>query len=313
MPDGGTILERVGKLIVLDIDNTVFNWVEYYVTCMNALFNTVSGITQIPVSTLYQESRLIFEKEGSIEYPFLIQELPSVISYYGTDVEGMLREAVELGRQAFNEAAKSTLVPYALVKETMQSIKQRWPKVPVIALTDAPRYVAMWKLNKLDLLPYFDAVYGLPDPRIPIDSATKKVKVDPEILIKHLQKSNFDFVGRIRVLPDDYEKPGTKGLKTVLMDFEMESHLGDVLWVGDNLRKDVGLGRRLGIHTGWAKYGTVIKDESKQLLLAFSPQNNVAKNVALDPASQDAPQPDFVLESFSDITRAIETVLFPSS
>ena len=302
-------MERVGKLIVLDIDNTVFNWVEYYVACMNALLKKVSKVTGIPLDTLYLEARHIFEMEGSIEYPFLIQEMPSVIEHYGSEIDRMLREAVEPGRQAFNSEAKNTLVPYPLVKETMQTIKQRWPKIPVIALTDAPRYVAMWKLNKLGLLPYFDAVYGLSDPRIPTDTVSQRVKVDPEILMKHLQKTSFDFTGRIRILPEDYEKPGTKGLKTVLMDFEMESHLGDVLWVGDNLRKDVGLGRRLGVHTGWAKYGTVIRDEARQLLLKFSPQNNIAKNVSLDPLSQDAPQPDFVLENFEDIIPATEKVL----
>jgi FMN phosphatase YigB (HAD superfamily) len=309
--DGSSTLEKAGKLIVLDIDNTVFNWVEYYVACMNALANKVASIIGSTAETLFHEARVIFEKEGSIEYPFLVQELPTVMQYYGSDVERMLREAVEPGRMAFNEAAQNTLVPYAGVMETMKGIKQRWPHIPVIALTDAPRYVAMWKLNKLHLLPFFDAVYGLPDPRIPADVKSQKVKVDPEILMKHLQKSNFDFAGRIRVLPDDYEKPGTKGLKTVLMDFEMESHLKDVLWVGDNLRKDVGLGRRLGVHTGWARYGTVIQDSSKKLLLEFSPQNNVAKNVALDPASQDAPQPDFVLETFSDMIPAIEQLLTP--
>lgn len=302
-------MEKASKLIVLDIDNTVFNWVEYYVSSMNALVQTVARLIAVAPEQLFHEARQIFDKEGSIEYPFLIQVLPSVIQYYGSDVDRMLREAVEPGRMAFNAAAQSTLVPYSGVQEAMQTLKRRWPHIPLIALTDAPRYVAMWKLNKLHLLPFFDAVYGLPDPRIPTDTESLKVKVDPEILMKHLQRSNFDFAGRIRILPDDYEKPGTKGLKTVLMDYDMESHLKDVLWIGDNLRKDVGLGTRLGVHTGWARYGTKIDELAKQLLLQFSPLTNVAKNVALDPLDHTAPQPDFVLEQFSDIIPAIEQLL----
>ncbi len=300
------------KLIVLDIDNTVFNWVEYYVACMCSMMDTVQLITGIDRQVLFEESRPVFEREGSIEYPFLIQELPSVLRHYGHDVPRLLAEAVEEGRKAFNTTAKVTLKPYEDVIETLKRVKEIYPEIPLIALTDAPRYVAMWKLNKLGLLHYFSAVYGLPDPSIPIDEKTQEVKVDKEILVKHLQKSAFGFEGRIRILPDDYEKPGTKGLKTVLMDFEMETHLGDVLWVGDNLRKDVGLGKRLGVHTGWARYGTVIRPEAKDILLQFSPQNNVAKNVALDPKNSESPQPDFVLESFSDIIPAIAQVLFPN-
>lgn len=297
------------KLIVLDIDNTVFNWVEYYVACMCSLADQVNLITGIPRAVIFEESRPIFEREGSIEYPFLIQELPSIVKYYDHDVPRMLSEAVEEGRKAFNTTAESCLKPYDDVIETLTKVRALYPDIPVIALTDAPRYVAMWKLNKLGLLQFFTAVYGLPDPNLPIDEKTDEIKVDKEILLKHVKRSKFGFEGRIRILPDDYEKPGVKGLKTVLMDFEMESHLSDVLWVGDNLRKDVGLGKRLGVHTGWARYGTDVRPEAKDILLSFSPLGNVAKNVALDPKNNESPRPDFVLESFADIIPAIEKLL----
>lgn len=297
------------KLIVLDIDNTVFNWVEYYVSCMCALGDQVSLLTGIPRDVLFEESRPVFEREGSIEYPFLIQQLPSVVNYYNHDVPRMLGEAVDEGRKAFNTAAEATLKPYPHVIQTLEKVRALYPDIPLVALTDAPRYVAMWKLNKLGLLSYFSAVYGLGDPNLPIDEKTDEIKVDKEILLKHVKRSRFGFEGRIRVLPDDYEKPGVKGLKTVLMDFEMESHLSDVLWVGDNLRKDVGLGKRLGVHTGWARYGTDVRKEARDILLQFSPMGNVAKNVALDPQSDESPRPDFVLESFADIIPAIDLLL----
>ncbi len=302
-------LSHPQKLIVLDIDNTVFNWVEYYVACMCALADKVELLTGIKRDVLFEESRPVFEREGSIEYPFLIQELPSVVQYYNHDIPRLLSEAVEEGRKAFNTTAESILKPYADVIETLEKVRALYPDIPVIALTDAPRYVAMWKLNKLGLLRFFSAVYGLPDPNLPIDEKTDEIKVDKEILLKHVKKSKFGFEGRIRVLPDDYEKPGVKGLKTVLMDFEMESHLGDVLWVGDNLRKDVGLGKRLGVHTGWARYGTDVRAEAREILLQFSPLGNVAKNVALDPQNGESPRPDFVLETFADIIPAIEQLL----
>ena len=93
------------------------------------------------------------------------------------------------------------------------------------------------------------------------------------------------------------------------MDFEMEDKLDRVLWVGDNLRKDVGLGTRLGIHSAWAEYGTRIDESIKDRLLAFSPDTNVHKNVALDPRSPESPLPDSTLHQFSDLQNAIETIL----
>ena len=297
------------KLLVLDIDNTVFDWVTYYVACLNALFKKVESVTDISVSTLAKESKLVFEEQGSIEYPFLIQELPSVIEYYNGDSEKMISEAVDLGRIAFKDMAESYLKPYETVIDTFKTIKEKWPQFPIIALTDAPRYVAMWKLNKLGILHYFDALYGLSDPKIPTDPDNQKAKVAPGILIKHLQQNSFDFKGIIRTLPEDYEKPGTRGLKTVLMDHDMEGHFDHVLWVGDNLRKDVGLGNRLGVKSAWAKYGTLINPETKNALLEFSPENNVHKNVSLDPKSDDSPVPDVTLDSFSELIAAIENVI----
>ena len=183
-------------------------------------------------------------------------------------------------------------------------IKQNYPDLPIVALTDAPRYVAMWKLNKLGLLEFFDAVYGLADPRVPTCDINRRIKVDPEILLKHLQQSNFGFKGKIRILPDEYEKPGVRGLKTVLMDYEMDESAdtrASVLWIGDNLRKDVGLGNRLGVVSAWARYGTLVDEAALSSLMLFSPPQNIHKNVFLNSNDPSAPKPNLVLDRFSDL------------
>ncbi len=292
------------KLIVTDIDNTVFDWVDYYTHALWALLDKVSSIIKVPAATLAEEARDVFSRHGSIEFPFLTQELPSVMQHYGSDIDRMLNEVVEPGRLAFMAEAAPHLRPYAGVHETLQKLRQEFPDVPTVALTDAPRYVAMWKLNKLGLLHDFAAVYGLADPRIPTCEKTRRVKVSPTILLKHLQQSNFEFRGRIRILPDEYEKPGTRGLKTVLMDYDSDedpAHRQSVLWIGDNLRKDVGLGQRLGVCTAWAEYGTHLDKALLPRLHAFSPPQNIHKNVPLDSKSPESPKPDFTLTSFADI------------
>ena len=296
------------KLIVTDIDNTVFDWVRYYVTSFNALLDTVANIIGSDRATLAAEARDVFSRHGSIEYPFLAQELTSVNKHYGDDIDKMLSEAVSRGREAFMAAAQNVLTPYADVRTTLAELKKRNPDLPVVALTDAPRYVAMWKLNKLGLLEFFDAVYGLADPRVPTCETNRRVKVDPEILLKHLQQSNFGFKGKIRILPDDYEKPGVRGLKTVLMDYELDEsaeHRSKVLWVGDNLRKDVGLGNRLGVRSAWAKYGTELETPLLQSLAMFSPPQNIHKNVYLSSDDPAAPKPNVVFNSFSELLHEV--------
>jgi len=292
------------KLVVIDIDNTVFDWVRYYVTAISALFSKVEEVTGISQEVLASDARQVFTRYSSIEYPFLIQEMPSVLAFYNNNIDKMLEQAVEPGRKAFLDAAGSCLVPYPDVRDAFARYKKEFSGLPLVALTDAPRYVAMWKLNKLGILANFDAVYGLADPRIPTCDENNRVKVDPRILLKHLQQSNFGFGGKIRILPDEYEKPGTRGLKTVLMDYELEDDPAlrrQVLWAGDNLKKDVGLGARLGVCTAWAQYGVVTDQDLYRRLHTFSPEQNIHKHASVDKGSAEAPRPDIVLQKFSDL------------
>jgi phosphoglycolate phosphatase len=300
---------RRTSLIVLDIDNTIFDWVTYYTNAFWAMLDSVSKTIGVPASVLAEESKHVFEAHGSIEYPFVIQELPSVVRHYGDDIDRMLNESVEPSRQVFLDVARQHMTTYPGVSEAFHELRRRFPDVPRVALTDAPRYVAMWKLNKLGMLTEFSAVYGLADPRIPTCDRTQRVKVNPKILLKHLQQSNFGFPGKIRILPDEYEKPGTRGLKTVLMDYELDEdaeHRQHVLWVGDNLRKDVRLGHRLGVRTAWAKYGANVKPDLLARLNQFSPALNIHKNASLPLDAADTPKPDMVLEQFSDILKWID-------
>lgn len=292
-------------LVVSDIDNTLFDWVQYYVHAFSALLRTVERAIGVPYAQLAEEAKQVFINHGSIEYPFVVQELPSVIAHCADDLDHMLGKIVAPARDAFNVEAVRYLKPYADVPATLQALREKHKGVPVVALTDAPRYVAMWKLNKLGLLPHFDAVYGLADPRLPTSGG--RVKVDPEILLKHLQQGNWGYTGKIRILPDDYEKPGTKGLKTVLMDFDHDEPPAErarVVWIGDNERKDVSLGKRLGVRTVWASYGRPAPDLLTRLI-EFSPPQNVHKNASLPSDNPNNPKPDVVLQTFADLLKHV--------
>lgn len=291
------------KLLVMDIDNTFFDWVNYYVPCIEKMVETVSKLTDVDEDTLMSECKAVFTAEGSIEYPFVVQQLPSVGGAFSHDYKRILKEVVEPARDTFLEEAGKKLELYQGVLETVSAIRKSFPDLKVAALTDAPRYVAMWKLNKLGVLDFFDAIYGLVDPRIPVSRDGKHVLVDEEILIKNLVGSQFDFKGTVRILPDEYEKPGKRGFKTVLMDFDLDESTEDrasVLWVGDNVRKDVGLGNLMGVDTAWAKFGTGLSDDIMARLKRFSPDVNVSKNISVS-TSTEGYEPTYVLERFSDL------------
>lgn len=71
--------------------------------------------------------------------------------------------------------------------------------------------------------------------------------------------------------------------------------------MGDNERKDVSLGKRLGVKTAWASYGLPDPELVKRLV-AFSPEINVHKNARLGPGDPSI-KPDYVLATFADILK----------
>ena len=73
----------------------------------------------------------------------------------------------------------------------------------------------------------------------------------------------------------------------------------------DNLRKDVGLGRKLGIKTAWASYGADVDKGLLAKLAQFSPPQNVHKNVSLPADDPDTPKPHFTLKKFSDLLKYV--------
>lgn len=296
--------KAASRLLITDIDNTLFDWIHYYANCYGAMVKFLAQKFALPDARLIEESAAVFEAHGSTEYPFVIQELPSINALFPDSVDALIAEAVQPARDCFLRAAAQHLQPYPGVPATLQAIRDAGVKIA--ALTDAPRYVAMWKLNKLGILNCFDAVYGLPDPKIPL-SAKGEPLVHPTILMKHLRGWDFDFAGRIRILPDNYEKPDPKGLKTVLMDFGLDGPEVDrhsIVWVGDNPVKDVSMGNALGLTTVWAAYGIEFDLGMKQVIDAFSSPKVRHRNASFGKGLEGGNHPTHAIKDFSEI-RAI--------
>ena len=297
-------------LLILDIDNTVFNWVSYYTHSLFAMTEFVAKKTDLSTELLFAEMREVFTKEGSIEYPFVLQKLDSLVKMFHSKEKLFLEKIVEPARRVFLNTAKAYLCPYEGVSETLEALQKKRPQLKIAALTDCPRYVAMWKLNKLGLLNYFSSIYGLSDPALPIDKTYRKVLVSEEILFKHLSREAFNFQGHYRTLPDDYEKPGLRGLMTIIMDhgFDLtqKSSYQGISWLGDNLKKDIPLGLKMGLNTIWAKYGSRYTEQEQELLLKFSPKENLSKNMSLEANfSGQAPQGFRSVESFRELPKML--------
>ncbi len=295
------------KLVVLDVDFTILNWVEWWYHCHSALFEKLHEVTGIERGVLYAEAREVFAQHGSLEHPFLIQSLRSVREYYfgsGLDVfcEKCLRPVTKYAKEKGNPY----LTPFSGVIDTLEKIKARG--IPIAVLTDAPRYVGLWRLSKMGVLPYLDGVWGLPDPLLPICEATEKTLVLPETLHKNLKKDLCKFKGHTAEISAQYEKPDPRGLQSVLVHFGLIYEPESVVFVGDNPGKDIKSGQSVGVLPVWAKYGIDARDEFRKdtekfsFYQKFTNQSNERKNSCTEKPSPDK-KPDYPISEFSEILR----------
>ncbi|MDR0990652.1 MAG: hypothetical protein LBL92_04740, partial [Propionibacteriaceae bacterium] len=68
---------QIGLLIV-DLDNTLWDWLTPWSKAMTQLLNEISTQTSVPLDKLNQEVRALHQTKGTVEYSFFVSELPSL-------------------------------------------------------------------------------------------------------------------------------------------------------------------------------------------------------------------------------------------
>jgi phosphoglycolate phosphatase len=243
------------RAVVTDLDNTLYPWVDYIVPSLEAMVASLVATTGLPRVRIVQALKEVYSKYESNEYPFAIQE-SGIFEPYKVDFDSFNALVLRPAREAFRAARDKYLRPYPGVRETLDALRARGLKV--VGLTDAPRNAAELRLYTLP-------GYPLPE------------HVDPEIRRKEeagLYRSRTPVVE----LPHDAEKPSPAGLARVLADFRLVG--GEVLYVGDNVKKDMPVAKACGAIGVWAEYGTYVSGEYRERLAIISASAVTRRHVA---------------------------------
>jgi len=255
------------RAVVTDLDNTLYPWVDYIVPSLEAMVDSLVATTGLPRIRIVQSLKAVYTRYESNEYPFAIQE-SDIFQPYEQDFDSFNRLVVDPARRAFKAARERWLKPYPGVVETLTWI--RGQGVKLVALSDAPRNAAELRLKWLRLDGHFDALYTLPGYALPEN-------VDPEIRRRE-RAGHYRSRTPVRELPREAEKPSPDGLRRILDDFGLDG--GDVVYVGDNVKKDMPVARACGALGVWAEYGTYISAEYRERLAVISAQTVTRRHVA---------------------------------
>lgn len=231
----------VVSLLVTDVDNTLFDWLAMWHAAFGAMMAEVSRISGIPQSDLEPEIRRIHQHQGTVEFAFLLEAMPSLRLPNGST--SALREMYSTAVDAYRSNRDEMLRPYPGVTETLRAVRDRG--CLVVAYTESLRFQSTLRFKKLGFDGLIDFLYSPGDLALPDDR--------PD-LIGHRREALESLVHtKHRTTPPGELKPNPALLLDIIR--EVGGQPRSTVYVGDNLLKDVWMAQHAGVHDVYAAYG----------------------------------------------------------
>lgn len=286
------------RLLVVDFDNTLFDWVALWHSCFSAMMNQVVEISGVPFEEMREQIRTVHREHRTSEYAFLLESLPALQPC----LQG--RKAVEVfsdAIKAFRNARSANLNLYPSVAETLLRIKGSGTRIAVY--TESLSYYSFYRLKRLGLDGVVDAIYTPPDHDTP-----------DGIDIDSVRSYSNDFY-RLRFSKHEHTplgelKPNPHILGQIIEHFGVTKE--EAVYVGDSRHKDIAMARDAGVDHAWAKYGEAQDSKAYELLKSVThwTDEDVVKEHEIRSREVSA---DVVLEdAFSDILDYYEFLEFSS-
>lgn len=273
------------KLLITDLDNTLYDWVSFYSQSFSAMAEELSKEINVPLDILLSEYKVIHQRFGNSEKPFATLELPSVISYFGTNDKILLQKKLPRVFSAFSSKRNHTLKLYPTVRDTLNILRERGVKI--VGHTESLEYNSLYRLYKLDVIDFFDHLYTIEDNHN-LHPNPKNAKV---ISVKD------DFIIR---LSSAESKPNPKLLEHICLTENVD--IKDAVYVGDSITKDISMAKSIGMKAVWARYGRQFAPELWEILVKIThwTDKDVEREEQLK-ESFSRVKPDYSINSFAEI------------
>lgn len=284
------------KLVITDFDNTLYDWVDYYVPCFNAMVEEIVNITNLNEKEIRQSFKRVHQKHKTSEYSFAIEELDILDEFdkgLNTDEK---RKKYDSAIEAFRRKRKETLKLYESVIETLTVLKNRGVKV--VIHTESMMFYASFRIKSLGLENLIDGIVALNDHDIPNGVNVNDITyIKDNLYLPDLKlKEEYSF----NVL-----KPDTKSVFGILKFFKLNPT--ETLYVGDSLSKDVLMAQNAGIYDVFAAYGRKYNKNNYQQLIEIThwTEEDVTKSIDLSKLNI---HPSFTIHSFKELIGIIDNI-----
>jgi phosphoglycolate phosphatase-like HAD superfamily hydrolase len=281
------------KLIAFDLDNTLYDWVSYFVPAFDAMVDALLRDPDLDEARLLADLKAIHQTYRTTEYAFALSEVDAL-----NGLEASLSAGADEhpAITTFRHEAQHRLRTYDGVESTLRRLKDE-DRV-LVAYTDAMATYADDRLEQLGLAELFDELVATEDHPVP-ETATD--------FLSYLPTARFAQRAIARHTPVGHSerKPSPDPLARVLSSHSVDPD--EALYVGDSLSRDIAMAQALRVHDVYAEYGHDYDPALWERLVTvthWTPED-VARDRAL--AAQRA-TPTWTIHRFPEILGVIHAV-----
>jgi phosphoglycolate phosphatase len=288
--------KRKVSVIITDLDNTLFDWFEFWYQSFNNMLIKMSEISGIPKEHLLPEIKAIHEKYQTSEYAFLIEEMPSLLAKHpGCNLVKIYADAID----AYRITRRQHLKLYPGVRETLSTFKERG--CLVVAYTESQYFYTADRIRRLELDGLIDIIYSPEDHELPQGSSRGEIRKYP--------KEHYELkITKHRHTPKGELKPNPQLLLDIIKDDG--ANVTDSIYVGDSLVKDIIMAQDAGVLDVYALYGSSHRREEYELLKAVTHWTLEMVEKEKTTAERDV-RPNYILKkSFNELLELFEFVRY---
>ncbi len=263
------------KVVITDLDDTLYSWLNFFIPAFYAMVDEVVSITGLEESVLLNEYKEKHQMYGSVEYPYATLKLPSILNKYQGLKEEEIKTVLGEAFHKFNSIRKAKLELFPNVFETLKKLTEAGVKI--IGYTDSAEENGYYRLKRLDIEQFFYAVY--------------------------VCKSEYicEYPSSFKIRQLSAKKPN----KDVLYDICRQEgiDLSEAVYVGDSLTKDMYMAREAGITSVWMQSPITDKALYAKLdAISSWTDEETRQNEALSRLwTENSMKPDYEIDDYSKI------------
>ena len=279
------------KLLVCDLDNTLYDWVAYFVPSFYAMVDSVVALTGCDREKLLDDFRVVHRRHGDSEQPFALLETDTITQFFRGQPLSEVAQKLDPAFHAFNSSRKNNLKLHPSVRETLEQLYNSG--VMLVAHTESKLFGVVDRLNRLDLFHFFQKVYCrersyAPHPLREASEWLERVPKDRVVELSHHQSK-----------PDP----------TVLLEICARQRVDpkDASYIGDSIARDILMAKRSNVFSIWAAYGAEHdpKEYAELVRISHWTAEEVEREQQLMAQARDI-RPDYIaVKSFSEVLEAL--------